>query len=71
MDFPIKIEEKDDIVLHYAMLEFVNDQQLLAASSNNHVWEDFKDKNKNFGHFESGRKKFCCKPKMLIILTSS
>lgn len=40
--------EEDEVNLHYHMLEFVYQKQILPASCFNYVWEDFKNQQDEF-----------------------
>lgn len=41
----MEAEEADVVYLHYKMLEYVYEKQVLPVSCHNFVWEDFKTQN--------------------------
>lgn len=42
------MEETDEIVLHYTMLEYLFTKRKLASSCFNHTWEDFLNENQHY-----------------------
>lgn len=50
----MELNEEDQTVLHYAMLEYLFKREALSSSCYNGVWVQFKSQNQEFNQLSAG-----------------